>query len=360
MHLWIYTPFEHVPCGVLDNYTGLSITHKAIKNGEIEFFCHLDDTSKQIQESSIIWPQGDATAFIVTTCEQSKQDNGEEVVQVKGACLKWILRQRKTKKQTIYQGTCGAVMNQMLAELTGNRAFPRFSAVIDNALGADITITVPQDSYNSTFQAICEASGLNMQITWNATQRTLVLTVSAGADRSIGNTDGNTPILFDETLETMQGIEYTRSIADSKNVMYIVDADDMVQEVGETESSGYERFEECTMDSGGREVTNADGSTTTLTDAEYAQKKIEAAQKELDKLRPVKSATGDLPAEEALIAYGVDYHLGDIVTARKKPWDMNVSVRITGDTLREKNGILTRQLTIGDPLLTVAERIKMR
>ena len=362
MQLWIYSPYEHIPIGVIDNYSGLSISHKAIKPGEIEFECKISDASRLLQTDAIVWPQGDETAYFVTTCTKRTEASSEEVVAVRGHCLKWLLNQRSLALRKIYQGRSGAVMVQMLQELggVGKRAFPRFAWDIPTQLGSEITMEATADSYLTNFEDICAADGLTMCVRWNSTARTLLLQVNAGLDRSVGNAQGNVPILFDEGLETMSGIEYIQSTADSRNVMYISDADDVVLEAGDTESAGYRRFEHAMADSGGRDVTNADGSTTTLTDPEYQQKKLELAQKELDRLRPIRSATGDLPPREQLIAFGTDYRLGDVVTVRKTPWDMNVNVRITEENLREKNGTPVRQLTIGSPLPTIAERIKMR
>ncbi len=362
MQLWIYSPYEHIPIGVIDNYSGLVISHKAIKPGDIEFECKLSDTSRLLQTDAIVWPQGDETAYFVTTCTKRTEATGEEVVAVRGHCLKWLLNQRALALRKIYQGRSGAVMAQMLQEISssGKRAFPRFTWDIPAQLGSEITMEATADSYLSNFEDICAADGLTMRVLWNSTARTLVLQAYAGIDRSVGNGEGNVPILFDETLETMSGIEYIQSTADSRNVMYISDSDDAVLEAGDTDSAGYERFEDAMTDSGGREVSNADGSTTTLTDDQYRQKKLELALKELDRARPIRSATGDLPPSEQMIAFGVDYRLGDVVTVRKTPWDMNVNVRITEENLREKNGTPVRQLTIGSPLPTIAERIKMR
>ncbi len=360
MQLWIYTPGEHIPCGVIDNCEAPEIVQRSIKPGEISFECHLDDITSQIQKNALIWPEGDETAFLVTTCKKTTNEKDEEVMAVKGSCLKWLLSQRVLSLSKIYKGKSGTVMNRMLDELVGNRVFPRFSWQIDSELGDDITMEASAGPYLTNLEAICEASSLTMKVLWDSTERTMVLTVTAGADRTMGNDAGNIPILFDDSLETMRNIEYTESIADSKNVMYISDADDVVLEVGDTEAAGFDRFEDCTSDSGGKTVTNADGSTTTLTSAQYKQKKIEAAQKELDKARPVQSATGDLPADERMVVYGVDYALGDVVTVRKARWNVDVNVRITEESLRERNHTLTRQLTIGDPLPTIAERIKMR
>ena len=362
MQLWIYSPYEHVPIGVIDNYSGLSIAHKAIKPGESEFECKLNETARLLCTDAVVWPQGDETAYIVTTCTKRTEATGDEVVAVRGHCLKWLLNQRVLPLPKIYQGYSGAVMVQMLQAIwsTDKRVFPRFSWDIPSQLGDDITVEASADSYLTNFEDICQASGLTMQVLWDSTARTMLLHVYAGTDRSIGNTGGHVPILFDETLETMNGIEYTQSTADSKNVMYIADADKAVLEAGETASTGYRRFEHCMTDSGGKEVSNADGTTTTLTNAQYRQKKLDLAQKELDKVRPIRSATGDLPSSEQLIVFGVDYRLGDIVTVRKDTWDTNVNVRISEEILRQKNGTPIRQMTIGSPLPTIAERIKMR
>lgn len=362
MQLWIYSPYEHIPIGVIDNYYGLAVSHKAIKPGELEFECKLNDTPRLLQTDAIVWPQGDETAYFVTTCTKRTEATGEEVVAVRGQCLKRILIQRTVALSRVYQGRSGAVMGQMMRQVgtAGKRSFPRFSWDISAQLGSEITLEATADTYLANFEDICAADGLMMRVLWNSTARTMLLQVQAGRDRSVGNSEGNVPILFDEGLETMNGIEYIQSTADSRNVMYISDADDAVLEAGETASAGFRRFEDAITDSGGREVTNADGSTATLTDTQYLQKKRELALKELARLRPVQSATGDLPPSEQMIAFGVDYRLGDVVTVRKTPWDMNVAVRITEESLREKNGTPVRQLTIGSPLPTIAERIKMR
>ena len=152
MQLWLYSPYAHIPCGVIDNHEGLEITHRAIKPGEISFECPLNDTTKLMETDALIWPQGDETAFLVTTCEKRTEATGEEVVSVKGACLKWLLKQRVLVLSKIYTGKSGAVMNQMLSELTGLRAFPRFSAQINDALAAGAhAATVAPDLLRAPF-----------------------------------------------------------------------------------------------------------------------------------------------------------------------------------------------------------------
>lgn len=360
MELWIYTPYDHVPCGVIDQYTGLSITHRNIKPGSIEFECPLNDVTRLLCDDALVWPQGDETAYWITTCVKQTESNGDEVLSVKGSCLKWILGMRVLSLPQVFTGKSGAILRQMLGMLTGKRAFPRFSWQVPATLGNDMILSASAESYLTTFQAIAEASSLTLKVLWNSVDRTMVFTAAAGVDRSVSNTAGRPPVLFDETLETIQGIRHTQSVADSKNVMYISDADDVVLEAGAADSAGFRRCEDCTSDSGGKTVTNEDGTTTEMTDEQYRQKKLAEAQKELAKEQPVNSATGDLPAGERLMTYGVDFTLGDVVTVRKTRWNVSADVRITEEELNEKNGEIARTLTLGSKLPTIADRIKLR
>jgi len=360
MLLWIYTPYEHVRTGVIDSPDGLEITNRSIKTGELAFTVPLDESTRAIRTDCLIWPQGDRTAYIVTTCIKDTQSNGQETISVRAWCLKWILTKRAFPVSKIFKGKSGAVLHQILTAMNTEtkKQFPRFSWSIDAALGDDITLEATEGEYADTFEAVCEASGLVMEALFDSVTRQVVMQVTKGADRSIGNTEGRVPVLLDESLETVEGIAFTESIADAKNVMYITDAAGLITEVGATSSTGYARSEARMADSGGKTVTNADGSTTTLTTAQYAQKKTEAAQKELAKLAAVKSATGTVPQGTKLLTFGSDFMLGDIVTVRKASWGTQVNVRIIADTRREKNGAVVRTLTIGSPLPTIGERIK--
>lgn len=361
MELWIFTPYNHVQCGALDEYEELNITHKAVKEGEIHFVSPLTDISKLIVTDSLIWPKGDDTGYIVTTCQKQKNNQGKEIVIVNGACLKCLLDMRTCKKTKVYEGKTGYVMRKMLDDVFAEekRKFPRFTYSIDATIGEDISIETGNESLLELFEDLCEASGLTMRITFNPQTRAMVLKVEKGLDRTIGN-GTNGVVQFDDTQETIANVEYTESIRDEKNVMYIEDGEGVVLEVGTTMGSGFRRREDGMKATSSKTMQNDDGTTTELTSAQYAANKRTEARKELEKKKKTESIEGETEIENALLAYGKDYTLGDIVTAKKEAWGIGLDVRVTEETEKHKNGNITRKLTLGSPLPTLAERIKMR
>ena len=361
MELWIFTPFDHIQCGALDEYDELTMTRRNIREGSIQFISPLTDITKLIHTSSIVWAQGDETAYIVTTCEKRKSSNGKEIVIVNGACLKWILSMRSLERPKVYAGKTGAIMIKILTDVfaQSKKKFPRFSFEIDPALGDDMTMEAGSEDILRLFIALCEASGLTMRMTFNSHTQEVKLIVEAGEDHSINN--GVLPIVqFDDAQETIENVEYTESINDAKNVMYIEDVDGVVMEVGATDKTGYERFEDSMKESRGRSYTTDDGTTVELTPEQYRKMKETEALKALDRKKPVESIEGDTAIENQQLVYGTDYRLGDIVTAKKSDWEVAIDVRVVEEAMKHRGGIITRNLTLGDPLPTIADRIKMR
>jgi len=357
-----------VVCGVVDHYSNLEIVHRRIKPGSIAFQCPINEITAQIHKNTLVWPEGDETAYIVHTCERKEDDNGQEIMTVRGYCLKWILSMRTQRLTRTMINHGGEIMNKLLQELTGKRAFPRFTYTIQPTVGEYMTMEVPQAEYLSIFEDICKASNLTLKARWNHATRSIVLTAREPFDWSENNTVGLPVIYID--VNTASGIAHVENITDYKNVMYIVDDDDVIVESDSWTSQGYARFEDCMNDSGGKKVTNPDGSETTLTDAQYLDKKMKVAKDELLAKLDVDSASGDLALSGELVPWGVDdgallrvgfyLLLGDKVTVRNPAWDMKIDARIEEEKLRETDGVLERKITIGNPLPTIAERIKIR
>lgn len=167
------------------------------------------------------------------------------------------------------------------------------------------------------------------------------LTISAGKDRTKGNTQGNVPVVFSQSLSNIARTNYEIETKQYCNVAYVAGEGEEEQrkwyevyakeEVakGVEDKSGWQR-NELWIDA--RDVQSKDKEGNELTDEEYEQLIKQRANEKFAENEKGESYTATITEANKQYTYGIDYVLGDLVTVIDDELGITVDAQITAVT----------------------------
>ena len=172
----------------------------------------------------------------------------------------------------------------------------------------------------------------------------LAYTVFAGADRSIGNSAGNEPVIFSQDFDNLLSSEYAYDETELKNTAIIGG-----------EGEGTSRFtsilksasitglarREMFVNASGHSKTYKDesGKEQTFTDAEYDAQLKSLGRQDLAEYAITETFDGEIDLTNGSFRYGRDFFLGDIVTVLDVEIGLYINPRILEITeVQDENG----------------------
>lgn len=165
--------------------------------------------------------------------------------------------------------------------------------------------------------------------------------VYAGADRSIDNTDGNTPIIFSQDYDNLLATDYKYDRTALKNTALIGGEGEGTARYIELLSggSGINR-REIFVDASSQSRTYTEGETEKqYTDAVYSQMLLSNAKQELAALAIVETLDSELDITNSALRLGADFYAGDIITVQDNELGKYINARIiTVTEVQDDNG----------------------
>lgn len=167
------------------------------------------------------------------------------------------------------------------------------------------------------------------------------LTISAGKDRTKGNTKGNVPVVFSQSLSNIARTDYELDTQKYCNVAYVAGEGEEEQrkwyEVYAKEETargiegktGWKR-NELWIDA--RDIQSTDEEGNEIAEAEYETLIKQRADEKFTDNAVEESYTATLTEANKQYTYGVDYILGDLVTVIDDELGISIDVQITGVT----------------------------
>lgn len=227
---------------ITDNNNKLLVTGNIIVN-------HSD--SPELSTDAGEWRRGAQITYKTIT----KDEKGTEQIEVQATLLKKWLSKRVVESQVVTAATNQSIINRLIAENCGSsaaqkRQFPQFEVLEQEDLGGTV-IDYSNDAYVDLGLEIhnrAVAGKLGFDILINERSRMYGFYLYKGRDFTAENTKGNTPCIFSRDFDNVNEQEYTESIENCKNVVYVEGAADSdnaryTVEVEKEESSGYDREE---------------------------------------------------------------------------------------------------------------------
>ena len=304
--------------GQIENQTSLIWTRKFYEPGTFELHAPITDENLYLlQKDNIIGKKGSAEAGIIEDIEKEESDIKNEIT-VKGRFLSSYMDRRLIKKTVNFSGKTEVAMRQV---------------TMKNLL-----------TYESK---LSRAGAIGFRFRPDFRERKIVFETYQGKDRTF-NQHENNRVIFSESYNNLNNAIYRYNNQNLKTFA-------IVGGQGEGDARTYYEL-------GGGEVydlreifvdakdINPDG----LTAAQYKAALLQRAQEALNDA--IASETLESETDAAInFVYKEDYDLGDIVTVRKKKWNLYMNQRITELSEVYEYGGMTVVPTFGDSL---PEKIK--
>ena len=305
-------------------------------------------------------------AFEITYKHIQTNAEGMEQIEVQGCFLKKWLNKRVISAVEQINDTNQNIINYLVRKNCGDNAeiprrFQNFQILSqDNFQGEVVDFSTEYGQYLGDIVAERSAlSKLGFDILVNEREKKYGFWLYKGLDLSGNNAQGNSPCIFSRDYDNVSTQEYTDCIESDKNVAYSISAVDdngntfSVEVLEEGELIGIDRKEEY--------VNNTSISWKTddkvLSQSEYIALMQKSCVDSLEEDSQVTNFTSVIDTS-ANLKYKEDFRVGDIVTSIEKRWNIRIDARITKISQAWQNGKSSIEITFGDSLPTLLDKLR--
>lgn len=330
----------------IENITNYSFAqYKKVLNGSGEFEIQMPlgpEAINILQNGYIIIFERTVAGIITYFQSDINEQTANKVLTIRGKLLNALLSQRCIISTTIESGTRTQVVRDLVdkncisaTDTKRNISIqlstdPTYNPAGDTeVIKTQFTGKTLQDCIESTLDP--KEMGYDVVPVLGTTSiNNFEFRVILGSDRTVGNTNGNAPVVFSGDLRNILQHKYTYNSNDYKSMAYVAGEGEgtarTIVEVGNTQSSGLSRYE-LYVDA--RDLSSEEEDSSQMTPAEYEQILISRGQSKLSENSTEESYSASINTLGAQYEYGTDYFLGDLVTIIDKNLDMTLNARVT-------------------------------
>lgn len=299
----------------------------------------------------------------------TKDENGLEQIEAQGYMLSWWLNKRCIYPQIVTTATNQSLINAMVTNNCGSgaaasRQFPQFTI-----LGQE-TIEGSQVEYanevcaklSQEVKARAQAGKLGYDILINEREKKYGFYLYKGKDLTAKNSEGNTPCIFSREFDNVNEQEYTASIENCGNFIYVQGAADdsgsqPLVTVDNEGAAGLE-LEEVFCDATDIARKYQSGETEiTIPLATYLLMLKTRGAAELESYGKTINFVSTINTNSNL-KFKTDFDIGDRITCKENKWGIQIDARITEVTETYQKGAEEIEATFGDSLPTLVDKIR--
>lgn len=340
--LAVFNPHTLERIGLITKYTSVLFAKKSKDAGSFELWCDLDNNNvEMVKDGNLIYLSDDKVG-IVQYIEEQVDDDGIKSLNVKGKMIKYYMSYR------IIIGTYEAfnkcvsdVMNELVQKnfinpVDGYRTFEHMSIASDSQVGVGPQITVQKTGGEvmEELDVLANSYSFCYDVLLNPNESKLEFKAYQGVDRTVNQSDV-IPVVISTDLKDILNSKYIRNSQSEKNVALVAGAGEgsarRTLMVGTMASSGVDR-KEMYVDARDLSTTSEDedGNTTTLSDEEYDLLLQNRGETKISEQKIIESFDAEVRTTGHVnCVYGVDYFLGDTVTAIDKKLGVMVDAEVT-------------------------------
>lgn len=370
------------PLGAIDELASLIWTTKYFDVGTFSLLAPItDNNSKLLTEGNIITKHDGRQeiktadggiwrrAAQITYVHITKDENGLEQLEAQGFMLSKWLSKRCIVPQIVATATNQSLINTMVTRNCGSgagakRRFPQFTMLAQETI-AGSTVEYANEVYADLGQEVkvrAQAGKLGYDILINERAKQYGFYLYKGKDLTAKNSGGNTPCIFSRDFDNVNEQEYTASIENCKNFIYVQGAADdngsqPVTTVDGEGATGLE-LEEVFCDATDIARKYQSGETeVTIPMATYLQMLKTRGATELESYGKNINFVSTINTNSNL-KFKSDFDLGDRITCKEDKWGIQIDARITEVTETYQKGEETIEATFGDSLPTLVDQIR--
>lgn len=323
--------------------------------GALEIYAGLTNNNRELlKRGRYVTRRGEKNAAIIESVDYTDTARDGVMIAATGRMLKSVLDRRlayqldvNTIKPVRMSGNLANAIHNVVQGAAGSTASAERTMHVVRGSNGGITKTIKSkddesSSRQSSYQNLLKFTdsvlqeyecGALMRIEDGA----MIYDLYEGKDRSVGNTDGNKPIIFSQNFDNLLTAEYLIDDTRLKNFALIGG-----------EGEGLARFY-ATLDTGEqtglarrevfvnamdfpRKYRDEQEQEHEYTDAEYTIILQGEAQTQLKELITTEIFTGEISQVYSPWKYGTDFGLGDLVTVQDNRLGVYAAVRILSAT----------------------------
>ncbi len=346
---------------IVDSFVSLIWTRRYFKSGEFELHLPLtEDNIRYLIKDNIIYKKGDNEAGYIETRQIDLDEEGNEVLTIKGKFLTNYTDRRINWGQLLFNGKSEVLMRKLVNDNCINPSNSiRKIPLLELGELKNYTETIEyQNSYGNVvneLESIALTNELGYRINFNQIDKKLIFEVYKGVNRSV-NQSLIAPCIFSRDFENILKQTYMESNNNYKNTVLVAGEGEGAARTLvsiNNNNSGLNR-RELFVDA--RDLQKeVDG--VILTDIQYKNTLIQRGKEKLTEYQEVKTFESNVNTRGNNI-YKIDYDLGDIVTVTDKKWGVILDTRITEIEEVYEDGKIEVNPVFGNVIPTIIDKIK--
>lgn len=309
--------------------------------GDFEIRISLDDTAYTIIKSGVFILFEKDTCGIITFLEPTvDEESGDKQLTIKGYLSNVLLARRCIASTVTLSGTVtnvvrGLITSNFVSPTDSKRAMPIVLSTnptyipSSRNISSQITGGTVQEEIEKLLGV--EEMGYDLPPILSGTAITsFEFRVIAGKNKTIGNQQGNDPVVFSSNLKNILTSTYTYNNNDYKNVAYVAGEGEgssrTIAITGDNASTGLDRYE-LYVDA--RDLQSTDENNNPISPATYTAMLIERGDSKLKENVLEETYVATINQINTQYKFGVDYNLGDLVTIIDPTIDVSLNARVT-------------------------------
>lgn len=324
------------------------------------------DRKKEVQTTDGgVWRRAAQITYVHIT----KDENGLEQLEAKGYMLSRWLNKRCICPQIVAVDTNQNLINTMVINNCGSEAgakrhFPQFIMLPQDTI-AGSSVEYANEIYAKLGLEVktrAQAGKLGYDILVNEREKKYGFYLYKGRDLTAKNNEGNTPCIFSRDFDNVNEQEYTASIENCGNFIYVQGTADEdgyqpVVTVDGERAAGLELEEVfCDATDISRKYKSEE-TEITIPLNEYLEMLKTRGSAELENYGKVINFVSTINTNSNL-EFKSDFDLGDRITCKEEKWGIQINARITEVTETYQKGEESIEATFGDSLPTLVDQIR--
>ncbi|MDO4800603.1 MAG: siphovirus ReqiPepy6 Gp37-like family protein [Prevotellaceae bacterium] len=326
--------------GIIENQTSLIWNRKYNEVGDFELHVPITDNNRKLLKlQNLVYMSGADEAGVIEYVVMEESIEKDEIT-CKGRFLSSYMDRRITKATKTYTGKVERIMREMLSVDT----VPIPRVVLGETKGFEEEVTF-QCTYKGLLayeQKLAQSANLGFRFRPDFNNKQIVFEIYKGSDRTMSQ-GVNNRVMFSEMYENLNKAIYTLNDQSYKTKIYVggngEGSERTIVTVGGGEGLDLREYFHSASD------ISQDG----LSQAEYLAALRQRGNEQLEENSLFESMECETEPEINFV-YRVNYDLGDVVTVKKKSWNITQDLRITGITEVYEYGSMTVVPTLGNPL----------
>ena len=347
--------------GLVDNFFSLRWTRRYHKTGEFELHTALtSETMELLRRENILWKTDDLEAGCIEHRELTQDNQGKEVLMVRGKFLTnylgrrivWGIENLNTTPERVIRvlidKNCISPDNQ-------DRVIPLLELGELKNYPGSIRLQIGYKNLLEAVENIAETGGLGIRTLLDVQNKKLVFDIYQGLNRIAGQGE-NPPAIFSREFENIVEQEYFDSLNNYRNLALVAGEGEGVDRelVTVGDGDGLDRYE-LYVDA--RDLQSVDENEQPVPPEEYAELLVSRGKSKLAEYKEVQTFDSKINLKNNL-RYKEDFNLGDIVTVINKRWGITMDVRITEIEEVYEPGRWEIYCTFGNAVPTLIDKIR--